>query len=701
MKKIRFSFLALMLVVSVASAQRVSVDTSIHFGITALVKENSVVLRWAPRSYAVWRLANKTGYMLERAELPENAPEDWRKLSFQKVPGTPFKPYTLADWKTRTDTTNVAIGTAAQALYGQPKYAAGGATGIGLLNEQSNEQALRFSFALHAADLFAPAADGLALRFEDRSLDKTKQYVYRISNVPSTKGFVTDTAYVMVSPEFPQARTKVLSPFLEEGDGSLKIWWSRSANHTLFNAFFVEKSTDSGKTFKRLNERPLLFTFNEGQEDDFSFVDSLVVNGREYQYRIVGLSSFAEEGLPSEVVKGMGKDLTGPTPPTELWAKDVGQKMEVSWKADHTLFADHAGWFVGRSLSANGPFAPLTEKALSKETRRFVDENPVPLMTNYYVVFAIDDKNNLNMSPAIAGIHHDAEPPAKPIGLTGLCDSNGLITLQWTGNKEPDLQGYRVFAATAQNREWFQITSDLPIEPIFQYQVALNSLTEKMYFTVVALDFHFNASDYASTAEVILPDTIAPEKPLITEYSADEKGIHLKWAKSGSTDAVKTVLLRRSGSETWKTLVDVTGNKSNTFSDTSARRGIRYEYALETFDDAGLSSGKTRPMAIAGSDNGIRPGVSNLKGQYDKAQKQFSLAWEYKPQGRYNFVIYRGAPGQDPENIGQVSGAEHIFADTSLIAQKDGYDYSVKVIWADGGESDLSKPVEVRFTKGK
>ena len=37
----------------------------------------------------------------------------------------------------------------------------------------------------------------------------------------------------------------------------------------------------------------------------------------------------------------------------------------------------------------------------------------------------------------------------------------------------------------------------------------------------------------------------------------------------------------------------------------------------------------------------------------------------------------------------------------NLIAQKDGYDYSVKVIWADGGESDLSKPVEVRFTKGK
>jgi fibronectin type 3 domain-containing protein len=217
----------------------------------------------------------------------------------------------------------------------------------------------------------------------------------------------------------------------------------------------------------------------------------------------------------------------------------------------------------------------------------------------------------------------------------------------------------------------------------------------------VALDFHFNASEYAATTEVILPDTIAPEKPLLTNYSADEKGIHLQWAKSGSTDAVKTLLLRRTGNEPWKTLADVTGFKSNSFSDTSARRGIRYEYALETVDDAGLSSGKTRPMSIVGSDNGLRPGVNSLKGQYDKVQKLFSLTWEYKPQGRYNFVIYRGAPGQDPENIGQVSGSERSFSDNSMAAQKEGYDYSVKVIWADGGESELSTPFEVRFTKGK
>lgn len=701
MKKILFSALSMLLICWCANAQNVPLDTSVNYGIAALVKDHSVILRWAPRSYAVWRLANKNGYILERAEAPEQT-TDLRKLAYQRVQANPFKPYTLAEWKSRTDTTNIAVGTAAQVLYGQTQAGKSGTDGFGLLHEQGNEQALRHSFALHAAELNAQAAEGLALRFEDRSLDKTKEYVYRIFNLPSTKGFKTDTAYVLVYPAFPRAPQKVLSPFVEEGDHMLKVMWSRNANRSLFTAFFVEKSADKGQTFQRLNQHPLVFNFNDNEAEDFNYIDSSIVNGREYQYRIIGITSFAEEGLPSDVVKGMGKDLNAPIPPTQLWVKDIGNKFEITWSVDHLSFPDHAGFVVGRSMSANGPFAPLMEKPLTKETRRFVDENPVPMMSNYYVVFALDDKNNFNMSPVVSGIHHDAEPPAAPVGLRGVCDTTGLITLTWEASKEPDLLGYRVFMATSQNREWFQITSsELPMEPTFQQQVALNSLTEKVYFTVVAMDFHFNASAYATTAEVILPDTIAPEKPLILDYSANPDNIKLRWAKSGSPDAVKTHLLRRSDGQEWALLADVSAYKSSNYTDTSARPGVRYEYALETFDDAGISSGKTRPLQVVGADQGARPGVDKLQGLYDKSQKQFSISWDYIPKGRYNFGIYRAVTGQAPELIGQVAGTERRFEDLSLVSQKEGYEYFVKVIWADGGESEFSKPLAVRFTPGK
>jgi len=56
------------------------------------------------------------------------------------------------------------------------------------------------AFALYAADLLPQTAEGLGLRFEDKDISKENRYVYRIFNIPSKKGYITDTAYVVVNP---------------------------------------------------------------------------------------------------------------------------------------------------------------------------------------------------------------------------------------------------------------------------------------------------------------------------------------------------------------------------------------------------------------------------------------------------------------------------------------------------------------------
>lgn len=704
MKKILFPLLACALLAISATAQNVPIDSSENYAIAARVNENSVTLRWGPRDFGVWQLANKNGYVLERAALPKSVlkdPADLSKIPFQKL-GT-FRPYTLKEWKSRTDTTQIANVTAAQALYGKAKYTpAAGGGGMGALREQSMEQNMRHAFALYAADLLPQAAEGLGLRFEDKDISKDNRYVYRIFNLPSQKGYGTDTAYVVIDPANISIIPTVKTVFLEEMDSKIKVQWSKMANRGKFTAFHVEKSLDGGKTFKRLNSLPITFDFGPVQADDFYFVDTQVVNEEKYHYRLLGITAFGELSQPSETVSGAGKDLSGSAPPTSLWANDIGGKFEITWKNPEFQMDDHAGWYVARAINATGPFSFLHEKPLGKDQLRFVDESPIPLLANYYVVYAADDKNNLNQSPVIMGVHNDSEPPTKPSGLSGVSDSTGLITLQWAENQEIDLMGYRVYMATARNRDWFQLTSEPTANTTFQTRVPLNTLSEKVYFTVVAMDFHYNPSAYADMAEVLLPDTIAPEKPLILNYFVDEKGIHLEWAKSNSIDLVSTKLLRQNEGETaWKTLADVTALKTTQFTDTTARRGQTYRYALEAVDNAGLASGTSNALTIEAVDNGVRPGVEPLKGQYDKSQKQFSLSWEYKPQGRYNFVIYRATTGQTPETIAQISGADRLFADNTLVSQKEGYEYFVKVIWADGGESELSKPFEVRFTNGK
>lgn len=704
MKKIFLTIISVLTTACVAIAQNVPLDSSENYAIAAWVKDGSVVLRWAPRDFGVWQLANKTGYVLERAVLPkseEKFPSDLSKIAYRQI-GT-FRPYSLKEWKSRTDTTEIANVTAAQALYGKANYTpAAGGGGMGALHQKSMEQNMRHAFAIYAADLLPQAADGLGLRFEDKDITKENHYVYRIFNIASKKGYVTDTAYVVVDPAYFSEVPTVSTVFLEEMDGKIKVQWSKVANRGKFTAYHVEKSIDGGNSFQRINSLPITFDFGAVQADDFYFIDTQVVNEKKYHYRVLGLTAFGNLSQPSESVSGAGKDLSGAAPPTSLWANDMGGKFEITWKNPEFQTDDHAGWYVARAVNATGPFSYLHEKPLPKNQLKFVDESPIPLLPNYYVVYASDDKNNVNQSPVIMGVHNDSEPPGKPVGLTGKSDSTGLITINWTENKEIDLMGYRVYMATARDREWYQLTSKPTPTPTFQTRVPLNTLSEKVYFTVVALDFHYNPSDYAEMAEVLLPDTIAPERPLITHYFVDEKGVHLQWAQSNSRDLKAVRVLRQTkGQDNWTTLSNLGIPKSNTFTDTTARYGQHYRYALDAEDDAGLHSGVDNALDITLMQQYTRPGVSKLQGKYDKTMKQFSLVWEYGQEGQYNFLVYRAQSGQTPETIAQVSGGEKMFTDTTLVANKEGYEYFVKVIWADGGESELSAPFEVRFTNGK
>src|SRR5687768_13725209 len=72
---------------------------------------DSIVLRWAPGSIALWQFGNKLGYKVERRTAAE---KDFKTISQQ-----PLKPYSLREWKLKTDTTNVHVATAAQMLLGE------------------------------------------------------------------------------------------------------------------------------------------------------------------------------------------------------------------------------------------------------------------------------------------------------------------------------------------------------------------------------------------------------------------------------------------------------------------------------------------------------------------------------------------------------------------------------------------------------
>src|SRR5690606_38174007 len=73
--------------------------------------------------------------------------------------------------------------------------------------------------------------------------------------------------------------------------------------------FWVERSEDGGKTFKRVSEQPIVNTFS-GERPHSRLVfktDSLPANDVPYHYRVIGINSFGESGPPSDTVSGAGR----------------------------------------------------------------------------------------------------------------------------------------------------------------------------------------------------------------------------------------------------------------------------------------------------------------------------------------------------------------------------------------------------------
>jgi hypothetical protein len=119
--------------------------------------------------------------------------------------------------------------------------------------------------------------------------------------------YPTDTSEIYVDFSKKYKPQPVTNMWQEAGDGEVLISWTRT-NQSAFSAYDIEKSED-GKSWKKLNKRPYVSSF-EKNEKAFIYVDSMVVNNKNYSYRLRGYTPFGDQGLYSEIIKSTPIDLT-------------------------------------------------------------------------------------------------------------------------------------------------------------------------------------------------------------------------------------------------------------------------------------------------------------------------------------------------------------------------------------------------------
>lgn len=617
-----------------------------------------VMLRWAPVDFKTFDYGNNYGYRLSRITYTLNGqPVSMSQTMYQEVLETKIKPWHQAKWETlmnadSTDWPELGAG----AIFGQNFTVLDPDTAdimdvVNLNREHQNQ----FSFGLFAAEQSYTVALAMGLGYIDTTTAPNSEYTYIIELVNANAEEAQPSRLPVntaVAPNLPVARLSV-----ESGDRQATLRWERDELEKAYNSYMVERSSDGGNTWIQLNDKPLVFiTENDAASNAMYYTDSLAQNGVSYQYRVRGQSTFGIAGPASNTSIAIGAP--GPVAGINITASVEEQNqgaMRITWQIPANVLNQIAIIDVLRAEDNNKDYSPVNSAPLPANTTEFIDQAPYP--ANYYIVECTDINGYTHRSIALLGQPNDATPPLPTPTPTAVCDNNGHVRISWAPSTSSDVMGYRVFMSN-NNRpgDMIQITPDWIRDTVFNYTIAMNTLSEDIFFAVKAVDFRENSSSFSPVGSAVRPDVIPPAPPVIKEYTFVAEGVQFKFIASSSTDVVQYKFERRiKGYVDWELLTTLTEITVKPFIDTTANRRWHYQYRLVAYDEVNLA-GSSNILEIKPFDDGMRAPITHLQafkfnnGGLQPEPSGVLLTWDYTAATDPDFIGFQimRSVGGDP-----------------------------------------------------
>lgn len=676
MKTIRHNILLFLILLAIGNRAMAQSDNKLVC--TALVKKDSVVLRWVPASIPVWQVGIKYGYIIKRYTISKGGvfiPDGLSKAEL--LTPIPVKPFgrELFEKLTLQDPRAAVV---EEALFGTEFQPPQGSDNFAGFMKAYNEMEVRFGFALFICDLSSAISQAAGLRFTDRNIVSDERYAYSISLANIPDGMQVDPAVVVLDAgiitKLPVV-TDIQAVFL---DRVVKFQWPILLYKGTYTAFILEKSAD-GKSFTSVSDLPLVNLTENDNIKYFSYTDSLINNNELTWYRVKGISPFGEEGPVSEVVAGKGAPEFSAYAVIDTAEVIENKKIIVRWRVTASESAPVKSISIQRSDKYDGVFENLSARALAPDSRMYIDAGPK--LSNYYRLI-LTGKDNLTSSSFPYFVQtEDNDPPSPPQMLTGSIDSSGIVTVVWKENTEPDLLGYKVFRANRAEDEFIALNRDLTSKNVCNDTINLNTLTQKICYQVVAIDKRYNSSDYSAILILTRPDTISPAPAIINRIDLIKGKAILRFESSPSTDVKQYELVRiqekdsiQENLKIWK------ANLPDSYEDSPEEPGMNYYYLIKTIDFSGNSSKFERMVYFPGAAKK----TINLRAEQSVNGRTILLSWE-APEGfkPVKTIVYRGRDSSPISIYSTLEGEDQMFIDTD-IEINTAYKYMIKIFGEKG-----------------
>jgi len=662
---------------------------------TYFVKNRQIKIRWAPANEVSWRMAMKYGFIIERRTvLRDNnfltgADQIRSFVSYSAIKDS------IKYWEKIAEVNDNAA-VMAQAIFGESfevdlNNAARGAKSGGLgtsLLSKSEENKQRFLFGMYAADNDYPVALLAGLGYTDTATRINEKYFYRIFCAGPKSLIKTDTAMLFVSPneisELPQSSDITAEP----SSKSIVLSWDMERTKSYYTGFIIQRSSDGGKTFRGLTDRPyasLGQTSNPSLPNAVVFTDTAVTEGTNYQYRIAGVSIFGDKGPWSPIASCKSLPLLDGVPGiTGLRPSTTG--VEVNWYFEDSIRKKITGFEVQHAELTEGPYKTIVKNVSASQSSASL---PDTLSTGYLVIKAISQDGISRTSFPYMYQPEDSIPPSSPTGLTGVVDSNGHVVLKWFPNPEKDLLGYKVFRSMSQSDEMAILVDTVWYGTTFNDTLDMRLKNNKIYYSISALDFRHNKSAFSKQVEVIKPDLIPPTPPVFADYKLSDGKVELEWVNSTDTDVKEFFLFRKlTDASKWDTLFRTSQNIAK-FTDDKVLPEKKYMYRISVIDEAGHISPETKQLIVFTVPKLERKIIANIETDVDREKRMIYLRWKLAEGISIKTIeIFRGDDKEALSLYKIIDGKLNELLDNELLANTK-YRYGIRAMLSNGQYSEL------------
>ncbi len=719
MKKTARSILTLLLLLAAVVLYSQSDDSSglpvpeepgipdIYVMVVARSYGDSIVLRWAPNNPVAWSVTNRYGYVITK----RHTDTDGEYVSEVLTPDT-LRPWTLEQMMDYFGPNDTIAAVAAELIHGEglaPDALIEEQHGfVESLIQQREMQETRFAFAMQAAEFSPKVAEAMALRYVDKDVKPGVLYDYLVTATTPDHlmAIANGTELLRCGP--PEALVPPEEIDIRQSDyNKIELAWSRDLN----SGYFVERSTDGGHTFHRVNHHPFYSTEPDptwhSDSPVVQFYGSLLTHyhvftdtvtpGVTYHYRVQGIDGFADLTPYTEVVSITPKDLKPLATPIIHRALTYNDTLvHISWTIEEE--DDLAGFFIEKANTRDGPWEVISEELLDSQQREFVDEKAYETKGGFYRIVSIGFTGKRSYSIPARGFVEDYDPPSTPEGFTGIIYHDGIVELFWDHSPESDVRGYRVAYANQADHDFVLLTPRPISENYFRDTIPVRTLTRNIYYKVLAEDYAGNRSEFTEVLELTRPDIIPPVTPLVVDARQDAENVHIWWSPSPSKDLlIYRVFRKQEEEERWDLLQEFdpaeVGDRI-AFADSPSPSPISYQYGIEAIDLAGNTSGLSRVLSFRVRGNPVPEIPISLTAEYDEENRQVNLQWVCDSPFPYYVILMKSTGDATLAPVTTLEASHNSYTDRRLNSGTS-FSYAIRLQLEDGRQSQPSETIQV------